>query len=49
MKLKKVLIINRAPFERLDLNLDKGNVFVLSGINGTGKRTAEIRRFLFVW
>lgn len=39
MKLKKVLIINRAPFERLDLNLDKGNVFVLSGINGTGKTT----------
>lgn len=39
MKLKKVLIINRAPFERLDLSLDKGNVFVLSGINGTGKTT----------
>ena len=39
MKLKKVLIINRAPFERLDLNLDKGNIFVLSGINGTGKTT----------
>lgn len=39
MRLEKVLIINRAPFERLDLNLDKGNVYVLSGINGTGKTT----------
>lgn len=39
MKLRKVLIINRAPFERLDLNLVKGDIFVLSGINGTGKTT----------
>ena len=39
MKLEKILIINRAPFEKLDLNLDKGNIYVLSGINGAGKTT----------
>lgn len=39
MKLERVLIINRAPFEKLDLKLEDENIFVLSGINGAGKTT----------
>jgi len=39
VKLKKILIVNRAPFERLELDFEDVNVVVLSGINGTGKTT----------
>lgn len=39
MKLKKAILLNRAPFENLNLNFDESNVFVLSGINGKGKTT----------
>lgn len=39
MRLSKILIVNRAPFEHLELSFDKASVFVLSGINGTGKTT----------
>ena len=39
MRLQKILMINRAPFERLELNFDDANISILSGINGTGKTT----------
>lgn len=39
MRLSNILIINRAPFERLKLNCDDSNIFVLLGINGSGKTT----------
>lgn len=39
MKLKNAILLNRAPFENLNLNFDESNVFVLSGINGKGKTT----------
>jgi predicted ATP-binding protein involved in virulence len=32
-------MINRAPFERLELNFDNDNITILSGINGAGKTT----------
>lgn len=39
MRLKRALFINRAPFDRLELDFDDSNVFLLSGINGKGKTT----------
>ena len=39
MRLKKLIMINRAPFDNLTLNFDDENIAVLSGINGTGKTT----------
>ena len=39
MRLKNIILINRAPFERLELDLGDENVSVLSGINGAGKTT----------
>lgn len=39
MRLKKVLFINRAPFDKLELDFDDSNVFLFSGINGKGKTT----------
>jgi len=39
MRLKKALIINCAPFDKLELDFDDSNVFLLSGINGKGKTT----------
>lgn len=39
MRLKKALFINRAPFDRLELDFDDSNIFLLSGINGKGKTT----------
>ncbi|MCR5760931.1 MAG: AAA family ATPase [Sphaerochaetaceae bacterium] len=39
MKLQKLLLINRAPFENLELSFEKSNINVLSGINGSGKTT----------
>lgn len=39
MRLKKALFINRAPFDRLELDFDDSNIFLLSGINGQGKTT----------
>ena len=39
MRLKNIILINRAPFERLELDFDEKNVVVLSGVNGTGKTT----------
>lgn len=34
-----MLFINRAPFNKLELDFDDSNVFLLSGINGKGKTT----------
>ena len=39
MKLNKILIINRAPFDRLELEFTDVGITVLSGINGAGKTT----------
>lgn len=39
MRLKKVIFINRAPFDKLELDFDDSNIFLLSGINGKGKTT----------
>lgn len=39
MRLKKALFINRAPFDKLDLDFNDSNIFLLSGINGQGKTT----------
>lgn len=39
MRLQKIILINRAPFEHLELNFDNENLGVLSGINGSGKTT----------
>ena len=39
MRLQNIILINRAPFERLDINFDNDNVAVFSGINGVGKTT----------
>lgn len=39
MRLQTMIMINRAPFKNIKLNLANENVFVLSGINGTGKTT----------
>ena len=39
MRLKKAIFINRAPFDKLELNFDDSNLFLLSGVNGKGKTT----------
>lgn len=39
MRLKNILLINRAPFERFELDLGDENINILSGINGAGKTT----------
>lgn len=39
MRLKNIILFNRAPFNNLKLQLEDENIIVLSGINGTGKTT----------
>lgn len=39
MRLKSILVINRAPFDRLEIDLGDENIILLSGINGAGKTT----------
>lgn len=39
MRLEKLLIINRAPFEHLEMEFENENIVLLSGINGAGKTT----------
>lgn len=39
MKLKNLLLYNRAPFDQLFIDFDSDNIAVLSGINGAGKTT----------
>lgn len=37
--LEKLVFVNRAPFEKLDLNLDENDINVLMAVNGSGKTT----------
>ena len=39
MRLQTMIMINRAPFKNMKLDFENENVFILSGINGTGKTT----------
>ena len=39
MKLQRIIFVNRAPFEHLDMELGNGHINVLTGINGRGKTT----------
>lgn len=39
MRLQTMILINRAPFEKLHLNFSTDNVTVLAGVNGAGKTT----------
>ena len=39
MRLKNIILVNRAPFEHLNFKLDYDNVTLFSGINGAGKTT----------
>ena len=39
MRLQTIILINRAPFERLEINFGNENIAILSGINGAGKTT----------
>ena len=39
MKLQRIVFVNRAPFEHLDLDFSKEHINVLTGINGRGKTT----------
>lgn len=37
--LEKAVFINRAPFDKLELNFDANEIAVLSAVNGRGKTT----------
>ena len=39
MRLRNILMINRAPFEHFELELGDENLILLSGVNGAGKTT----------
>ena len=39
--LGKIIIYNRAPFDRLDLSFKENGISVLTGVNGQGKTTIE--------
>ena len=39
MRIKRIVFVNRAPFDNLDLDLSDKNVISLTGINGSGKTT----------
>lgn len=39
--LSRIIIYNRAPFDRLDLSFEKNGISVLTGVNGQGKTTIE--------
>lgn len=39
MKIKRIVFVNRAPFNNLDLNFSSKQVISLTGINGSGKTT----------
>lgn len=39
MKLQRIIFVNRAPFEHLDLDFSREHINVLTGINGRGKTT----------
>ena len=39
MRLKDILLINRAPFSKLRLSFGSERIALLSGVNGAGKTT----------
>lgn len=39
--LSRIIIYNRAPFDRLDLSFEENEISVLTGVNGQGKTTIE--------
>ena len=39
MRVKRIVFINRAPFEKLDIDFISSKVISLTGINGAGKTT----------
>jgi predicted ATP-binding protein involved in virulence len=39
MRIKRIVFVNRAPFDKLDLDLSDKHVISLTGINGSGKTT----------
>lgn len=39
--LSRIIIYNRAPFDRLDLSFEENGISVLTGVNGQGKTTIE--------
>ena len=39
MHIKRIIFINRVPFEHIELNFLENGVNLLSGINGRGKTT----------
>ena len=39
--LSRIIIYNRAPFDRLDLSFEENGISVLTGVNGHGKTTIE--------
>ena len=45
MRLETIILINRAPFKKIQLQLENENVFILSGINDL-PYFGEIRRVI---
>ena len=39
--ISRIIIYNRAPFDRLDLSFEENGISVLTGVNGQGKTTIE--------
>lgn len=39
--LNRIIIYNRAPFDKLDLSFEENGISVLTGVNGQGKTTIE--------
>ena len=39
--LSRIIIYNRAPFDKLDLSFEENGISVLTGVNGQGKTTIE--------
>lgn len=39
--LDRIIIYNRAPFDRLDISFEENGITVLTGVNGQGKTTVE--------
>ena len=37
--LEKIILINRAPFDKIELELEENEIAVLSAVNGSGKTT----------
>lgn len=38
-RLEKIILINRAPFDKIELDLEENEIAVLSAVNGSGKTT----------